>query len=59
MYFNQVFVKAKNLVSGNEYFLDKDDFEDRRYGMQEMYQNYMEEDENWDQERKVSIIFNF
>ena len=40
-------------MTENEYFLEKTDFENRRFGMQEMYQAYMEEDDDWDKEQEV------
>ena len=49
----QVFVKAKNLVNRNEFMLAKSDFENRKFGMQEMYQAYMEEEEEWDKQEEV------
>jgi len=50
---SQVFVKAKNLLSGNEFFLSKNDFENRKFGMQEMYQDYMEEGDDWNKDEEV------
>ena len=43
-------IKAKNLLTGNEFFLTKTDFKNRRFGMQEMYQGYMDEDDDWDKD---------
>ena len=44
-------IKAKNLVTGNEYMWGKDDFIDRKYAMQEIYQKYIDEDEDWNQNK--------
>jgi hypothetical protein len=37
-----------NLENGNEWLLDRNKFINRKYLMQEMYQNFMEGDKDWD-----------
>ncbi|KAK7465940.1 hypothetical protein BaRGS_00037478 [Batillaria attramentaria] len=44
----EVMVKMKNLENGNEWLLDRNKFINRKYLMQEMYQNFMEGDKDWD-----------
>ncbi|KAK7109967.1 hypothetical protein V1264_013913 [Littorina saxatilis] len=44
----EVMVKMKNLENGNEFLLDRNKFINRKYLMQEMYQNFMEGDKDWD-----------
>ncbi|XP_041367866.1 kinesin-like protein KIF28P [Gigantopelta aegis] len=47
----EVMVKMKNLDNDNEWMLDRNDFINRKYLMQEMYQNYMEGAPDWDVEQ--------
>ena len=54
----QVMVKMRNLDNGNEWLLDRNKFINRKYLMQEMYQNFMEGDKDWDVP-KVFILFSF
>ena len=54
----QVMVKMRNLDNGNEWLLDRNKFINRKYLMQEMYQNFMEGDKDWDVP-KVYILFSF
>ena len=42
----QVKVKMKNLANDNEWLWDKNKFINRKYIMQEMYQNYTDGDES-------------
>ncbi|KAL8576237.1 hypothetical protein ACOMHN_006160 [Nucella lapillus] len=44
----EVMVKMRNLDNGNEFLLDRNKFINRKYLMQEMYQNFMEGDKDWD-----------
>ncbi|XP_076461788.1 kinesin-like protein KIF28 [Babylonia areolata] len=44
----EVMVKMRNLDNGNEFMLDRNKFINRKYLMQEMYQNFMEGDKDWD-----------
>ena len=41
-------VKMKNLENGNEFMMDRNKFINRKYLMQEMYQNFTEGDKDWD-----------
>ena len=41
-------MKMKNLENGNEWMWDRNKFINRKYLMQEMYQNYSEGDTDWD-----------
>ena len=43
----QVNVKHKNLETGTVFMWDRNKFIDRKFMMQEMYQNYVEGDKNW------------
>ncbi|XP_035688755.1 kinesin-like protein KIF28P [Branchiostoma floridae] len=47
----EVSVKMKNLENGNDFMWDRNKFINRKYLMQEMYQNYVEGDANWDVEK--------
>ena len=49
-------VKMRNLVNGNYWLLHRNDFINRKYLMQEMYQSYMEGDSNWDKPKVKAII---
>ncbi|XP_005092304.1 kinesin-like protein KIF28P [Aplysia californica] len=44
----EVKIKMKNLENGNAWLLDRNNFINRKYLMQEMYQNFMEGDTDWD-----------
>ncbi|CAL1537456.1 unnamed protein product [Lymnaea stagnalis] len=44
----EVMVKLRNLENGNWWLLSRNNFINRKYMMQEMYQNYMEGEPNWD-----------
>ncbi|BFY98671.1 hypothetical protein BsWGS_01711 [Bradybaena similaris] len=46
--FTEVMVKMKNMESGNWWLLNRNSFVNRKYLMEEMYQNYIEGDSNWD-----------
>nr|XP_039267271.1 kinesin-like protein KIF28P [Styela clava] len=48
----EVLIKAKNLENGNEFLWDQNKFINRKYIMQEMYQNYSEGDDDWDYEKE-------
>lgn len=37
-----------NLDNGNEWLLDRNNFVNRRYLAEEMYQNFIEGDKDWD-----------
>ena len=45
--YEQVNVKHKNLETGTVFMWDRNKFIDRKFMMQEMYQNYVEGDKNW------------
>ncbi|XP_046575245.1 kinesin-like protein KIF28P [Haliotis rubra] len=47
----EVNVKMRNLVNGNEWMFDRNHFINRKFLMQEMYQNFMEGCKDWDVER--------
>ena len=47
----QVMVKMRNLDNNNEWMFDRHNFINRKYLMQEMYQNYMEGSPDWDVEQ--------
>lgn len=56
----QVMVKMRNLDNGNEWLLDRNKFINRKYLMQEMYQNFMEGDKDWDVPKvNINICFHF
>ena len=38
----------RNMESGNEFTWDRNTFINRKYLMQEMYQNYVDGDKDWD-----------
>ena len=40
-------MKHKNLETGTVFMWDRNKFIDRKFMMQEMYQNYVEGDKNW------------
>lgn len=44
----EVMVKMTNPKTGNEWMWDRNKFINRKFLMQEMYQNYIEGDDNWD-----------
>lgn len=44
----QIKVRMKNMETGNWWMFDKNDFINRKYMMQDMYQNYMDGDKDWD-----------
>ncbi|XP_025096208.1 kinesin-like protein KIF28P [Pomacea canaliculata] len=44
----EVMVKMLNLDNGNEWLLDRNNFVNRRYLAEEMYQNFIEGDKDWD-----------
>lgn len=46
--FLKIYTKMHNPTNDNEFFWDKNKFINRFYGMQELYQNYMEGYSNWD-----------
>ncbi|GFR94491.1 kinesin-like protein [Elysia marginata] len=48
----EVMVKMRNLVTGNYWLLHRNDFINRKYLMQEMYQSYMEGDADWDKSKE-------
>ncbi|KAK3726716.1 hypothetical protein RRG08_017023 [Elysia crispata] len=48
----EVMVKMKNLMNGNYWLLNRNDFINRKYLMQEMYQSYMEGDSDWDKPKE-------
>ncbi|XP_046350118.2 kinesin-like protein KIF28P isoform X2 [Haliotis rufescens] len=48
----EVNVKMRNLVNGNEWMFDRNNFINRKFLMQEMYQNFMEGSKDWDVERE-------
>ena len=48
----------KNLANDNEWLWDKNKFINRKYIMQEMYQNYNEGDE-WNVDKVKFLIFLF
>ena len=55
---SQVKVKMKNLTNDNEWLWDKNKFINRKYIMQEMYQNYTEGDElNVDKVKFLLLLF--
>ena len=58
MFMWQVMVKMRNLDNGNEFLLDRNKFINRKYLMQEMYQNFMEGDKDWDVP-KVNLLYLF
>ena len=41
-------VKMKDMKTGNEHMLTSADFLDRKFLMQEMYQNYQDGEKDWD-----------
>lgn len=41
-------MKIRNLESGNEWLWDRNKFINRKFLMQEMYQNYVEGADDWD-----------
>ena len=41
-------VRMRNLENHNAWLLDRNNFINRKYMMQEMYQNFMEGDNDWD-----------
>lgn len=41
-------VKMRNLENGNEWLWDRNKFINRKFLMQEMYQNYVEGADDWD-----------
>ncbi|XP_078483346.1 kinesin-like protein KIF28 isoform X2 [Ciona intestinalis] len=45
----EVCIKAKNLLTDNEYMWSRPNFVDRKYGMQDMYQRFVEEEDGWEQ----------
>ena len=54
----QIIVKMKNLANDNEWLWDKNKFINRKYIMQEMYQNYTEGDElNVDKVKFLLLLF--
>ncbi|KAK3102002.1 hypothetical protein FSP39_008034, partial [Pinctada imbricata] len=53
---NQVMVKMRQLETGNEWMWDRNKFINRKFLMQEMYQNYVEGADDWDVP-KVRVIF--
>ncbi|XP_052677325.1 kinesin-like protein KIF28P [Crassostrea angulata] len=48
----EVMVKIRNLESGNEWLWDRNKFINRKFLMQEMYQNYVEGADDWDVPRE-------
>ncbi|CAD5124283.1 DgyrCDS12576 [Dimorphilus gyrociliatus] len=44
----EIKVKVKDLPTGNEFMWDKNTFTNRKYMMQEMYNNYIDGDADWD-----------
>nr|CAB3259098.1 kinesin-like protein KIF28P [Phallusia mammillata] len=50
----EVSIKARNLVTGHDYMWDKNEFINRKYAMQEMYQMYVEEDDDWKKDQDKS-----
>ncbi|XP_061187944.1 kinesin-like protein KIF28P [Saccostrea echinata] len=44
----EVMVKMRNLENGNEWLWDRNKFINRKFLMQEMYQNYVEGADDWD-----------
>ncbi|KAL5006291.1 hypothetical protein ScPMuIL_015097 [Solemya velum] len=44
----EVMVKMKNLGNGNEWMWDRNKFTNRKFLMQEMYQNFIDGDDDWD-----------
>ena len=46
----------RNLDNNNEFLWDRNKFLNRKYLMQEMYQNFVDGDKDWDRE-KVSTLF--
>ncbi|XP_076810506.1 kinesin-like protein KIF28 isoform X2 [Clavelina lepadiformis] len=53
----EVSVKAKKLTNGNEFVWGRNDFIDRKFAMQEVYQMYVEEDEDWDKKHQGDYPF--
>lgn len=49
----EVNVKHKNLETGTTFMWDRNTFIDRKFMMQEMYQNYVEGDPNWNEGHKT------
>lgn len=54
----EVSVKMKDLTNDNEWLWGKNKFVNRKFIMQEMYQNFVDGDTEWDVE-KVYFIFSF
>ncbi|XP_056000812.1 kinesin-like protein KIF28P isoform X2 [Ostrea edulis] len=48
----EVMVKLRNLENGNEWLWDRNKFINRKFLMQEMYQNYVEGADDWDVSRE-------
>ena len=51
-------MKAKNLLTNSEHVWARNEFVNRKYAMQEVYQAYMEEDD-WRSKCKVGESFNW
>ncbi|ELU00840.1 hypothetical protein CAPTEDRAFT_171489 [Capitella teleta] len=48
----EVCVKVKNMALGNEFLWDRNTFINRKFLMQEMYQNYVEGDQDWNRPKE-------
>ncbi|XP_033111082.1 kinesin-like protein KIF28P [Anneissia japonica] len=49
----EVMIIMKNIENENEFLWNKDKFLNRRYLMQEMYQDFVEGDKDWDREKEM------
>ena len=59
-FFLQVCVKMRDLKNKNEFLWERNKFINRKYLMQEMYQNYVDGDKDWDLPKvhlKTKLIF--
>ena len=50
-------VKMKDMKTGNEHILTSADFLDRKFLMQEMYQNYQDGEKDWDKKGVILAFF--
>ena len=53
----KVNVKMKDLTNDNEWLWNKNKFINRKFIMQEMYQNFVDGDTDWDVEKVKSTCF--